>query len=36
MLTFLRKLNRFFAPQKLEVPVQPPVEELVSDEVFNH
>src|SRR4029453_19148092 len=36
MLSFLRKLNHFFAPQKLEVPVQPPAEELVSDETFNH
>src|SRR5436189_1898208 len=36
MLTFLRKLNHFFAPQKLEIPAPPPVEELVSDEIFNH
>jgi len=35
MLTFLRKLNHFFAPQKLEAPAQLPVEELVSDEIFN-
>src|SRR5678810_73767 len=35
MLTFLRKLNHFFAPQKLEVPAQLPAEELVSDEIFN-
>ena len=36
MLRFLRKLNHFFAPQKLEAPVQPPAEVLVSDEIFNH
>src|SRR6187402_2870792 len=36
MLSFLRKLNNFFAPQKLEAPVQPPAEVLVSDEIFNH
>ena len=36
MLKFLRKLNHFFAPQKLEVPAQLPMEELVSDEIFNH
>jgi hypothetical protein len=35
MLKFLRKLNHFFAPQKLEVPAQLPAEELVSDEIFN-
>ena len=35
MLNFLKKLNNFFAPQKLEVPVQLPTEELVSDELFN-
>src|SRR5215212_12084341 len=35
MLTFLRKLNHFFAPQKLEAPVQLPAEELVSEEIFN-
>ena len=36
MLSFLRKLNHFFAPQKLEAPVPPPAEELVSEEIFNH
>ena len=35
MLSFLRKLNRFFAPQKLEAPAQLAVEESVSEEIFN-
>jgi hypothetical protein len=35
MLNFLRKLNNFFAPQKLEAPAQVLAEELVSEEIFN-
>ena len=35
MLNFLRKFNRFFAPQKMEAPSQLPEEEIVSDEIFN-
>ncbi len=35
MLSFLRKLNHFFAPQKLEAQVQPVTEESVNDEIFN-
>jgi MtfA peptidase len=35
MLAFLKKINRFFAPQKLEAPTQLVAEEFVSDEVFN-
>jgi Mlc titration factor MtfA (ptsG expression regulator) len=35
MLAFLRKLNHFFAPQKLEAPVMVATEETVSDDTFN-
>jgi Mlc titration factor MtfA (ptsG expression regulator) len=35
MLALFRKLNRFFAPQKLEAPVQLTTEEAVSDDIFN-
>ena len=35
MLAFFRKLNRFFAPQKLEAPTQLTAEVAVSDEIFN-
>lgn len=35
MLAFLKKLNNFFAPQKLEAPAQLVAEEFVSDETFN-
>ena len=35
MLAFFRKLNQFFAPQKLEAPVQFVAEEVVSEEDFN-
>lgn len=35
MLAFLKKFNRFFAPQKLETPAQLVAAESVSDEVFN-
>ena len=35
MLAFLKKINHFFAPQKLEAPSQLVAEESVSEEVFN-
>jgi len=35
MLAFLKRFNRFFAPQKLETPAQPVAAEIVSEEVFN-
>ncbi|HET9744092.1 MAG TPA: zinc-dependent peptidase [Chitinophagaceae bacterium] len=35
MLAFLKRLNHFFAPQKLEAPTQLVAEETVSDETFN-
>ena len=35
MLAFLKKINHFFAPQKLEAPAQLVAEEIVSDETFN-
>jgi len=35
MLSFFRKLNHFFAPQKLEAPTQLAIEIPVSEEIFN-
>lgn len=35
MLAFLRKLNHFFAPQKLEAPASASSEETVTEETFN-
>lgn len=35
MLALLKKINHFFAPQKLETPTQLVAEEAVSDEAFN-
>ena len=35
MLAFFRKLNHFFAPQKLAAPAQLATEESVSEEIFN-
>jgi len=35
MLSFLRKLNHFFAPQKLEAPAHLAAEESVSEDIFN-
>ena len=35
MLAFLRKINHFFAPQKLETPAQLVPEESVTEELFN-
>lgn len=35
MLALLRKLNRFFAPQKLETPAQLTAEQAVDEETFN-
>ena len=35
MLSFLKKLNHFFAPQKLEAPAMHAMEESVTEETFN-
>src|SRR5688500_16898401 len=35
MLSFLKKLNRFFAPQRLETPAQLITEESVNEDIFN-